>query len=253
MNLKYYKMGGPVFLLVGGSEKILHSWMISGAWIEYAQIFNAACFQLEHRYYGMSHPTDDLNTSNLVYLSTEQVLADLAIFINTISIEKNQLLGSAKWVGFGSSYSGSLVAWLILKYPHLVYAAVSSSSPLTAKIHFEEYFMAVQKTLSVYNQKYELNIRQANKIISDQLQTDYGAKYIQTKFNTCAHNLNNATKNVQQLFRDISRFIGLIVQDDEDDREYKQIIGSTVTFVSHYVIGIMLDDMLGSAVSISVF
>lgn len=58
MNLKYYKMGGPVFLMVGGREEISQSWMISGAWIEYAQIFNAACFQLEHRYYGMSHPTE---------------------------------------------------------------------------------------------------------------------------------------------------------------------------------------------------
>lgn len=58
MNLKYYKMGGPVFLMVGGREEISPSWMISGAWIEYAQLFNAACFQLEHRFYGMSHPTE---------------------------------------------------------------------------------------------------------------------------------------------------------------------------------------------------
>jgi len=56
--MKYYQMGGPVFLMVGGREEISQNWIISGAWIEYAQSLNAACFQLEHRYYGMSHPTE---------------------------------------------------------------------------------------------------------------------------------------------------------------------------------------------------
>lgn len=79
----------------------------------------------------------NLNTTNLVYLTIEQVLADLGAFINTISIEKKKLLNDTKWVGFGSSYSGSLVTWLRLKYPHLVHAAVSSSSLLKAKVNFE--------------------------------------------------------------------------------------------------------------------
>ncbi|XP_027838672.2 putative serine protease K12H4.7 isoform X2 [Aphis gossypii] len=232
MNLKYYKMGGPVFLMVGGREEISQNWMISGAWIEYAQMFNAACFQLEHRYYGMSHPTENLNTTNLVYLTIEQVLADLATFINTISIEKKKLLNDTKWVGFGSSYSGSLVTWLRLKYPHLIHAAVSSSSLLKAKVNFEEYFVAVQKILTNYNPMCEFHIRQANKMIGNLIKTDYGAKYIQKKFNICAHHLNNSTKNVQQLFRDISRFIGLIVQDNEDNRYYNKMIDeSTVTLV----------------------
>jgi len=42
--------------------------------------------------------------------------------------------------------------------------------------------MAVQKTLSDYDPKCELRIRQANKMITDQLSTDFGAKYIQKKF-----------------------------------------------------------------------
>jgi len=58
MNLKYYKHGGPIFLNIGGEEEISHDWMTSGSWIEYAQKCNATCFQLEHRYYGRSHPTE---------------------------------------------------------------------------------------------------------------------------------------------------------------------------------------------------
>jgi len=43
---------------VGGEEKISKAWMKDGAMIEYAEKFNAMCFQLEHRYYGQSYPTE---------------------------------------------------------------------------------------------------------------------------------------------------------------------------------------------------
>jgi len=71
-----------------------------------------------------------------MYLSIEQALADLETFINSISNENDKLLLNAKWVVFGGSYSGSLAAWLRMKYPHRVFAAVSSSSPLMAKIDY---------------------------------------------------------------------------------------------------------------------
>lgn len=58
MNLEYYKRGGPIFLNIVGEEEMSHHWMTSGAWIEYAKKFNAMCFQLEHRYFGKSHPTE---------------------------------------------------------------------------------------------------------------------------------------------------------------------------------------------------
>jgi len=73
----------------------------------------------------------------LKYLTVEQVLADLETFINTISNDNEPILLNAKWVVFGGSYSGSLAAWLRMKYPHLVHAAVSSSSPLMATIDYK--------------------------------------------------------------------------------------------------------------------
>jgi len=71
-----------------------------------------------------------------MYLTIEQALADLETFINTISNDNKQFLLNTKWVVFGGSYSGSLAAWLRMKYPQLVHAAVSSSSPLMAKIDY---------------------------------------------------------------------------------------------------------------------
>lgn len=77
-----------------------------------------------------------MSTSNLVYLSSDQALADLAEFIANIKT-KYSIPSTAKWIAFGGSYPGTLAAWLRMKYPHLIHAAVSSSGPLLAKIDFK--------------------------------------------------------------------------------------------------------------------
>jgi pimeloyl-ACP methyl ester carboxylesterase len=71
----------------------------------------------------------------MIYLSSEQALADLAYFIEAMT-DKYGLPSGTKWFAFGGSYSGSLAAWLRAKYPHLIHAAVSSSAPLLAKADF---------------------------------------------------------------------------------------------------------------------
>lgn len=81
----------------------------------------------------------NISTENLVYLSSEQALADAANFIANIKAEY-EIPSTTKWVAFGGSYAGSLVAWLKMKYPHLIHAAVSSSGPLLAKIDFKGYY-----------------------------------------------------------------------------------------------------------------
>lgn len=43
--------------MIGGEGEASKLWMNHGAWIDYAERFGALCFQLEHRYYGKSHPT----------------------------------------------------------------------------------------------------------------------------------------------------------------------------------------------------
>jgi Serine carboxypeptidase S28 len=130
----FYKPGGPVFIMVGGEGPISTKFMEEGAWIHYAKENNALCFQLEHRFYGKSHPTEDLSTTNLAYLSSEQALADLAYFITAMKEKYN--LQSNRWVAFGGSYPGSLAAWAREKFPHLIHASVSSSGPLLAKVDF---------------------------------------------------------------------------------------------------------------------
>lgn len=57
-NKEYYQPGGPVFLMIGGEGEASADWMVKGAWIQYAKEHKALCFQLEHRFYGKSHPTE---------------------------------------------------------------------------------------------------------------------------------------------------------------------------------------------------
>ncbi|XP_060862766.1 putative serine protease K12H4.7 [Metopolophium dirhodum] len=241
MNLEYYKHGGPIFLNIGGEEEITHDWMTSGAWIEYAKECNAMCFQLEHRYYGRSHPTDDLNTKNLKYLTVEQVLADLETFINTISNDNEYILLNAKWVVFGGSYSGSLAAWLRMKYPHLVHAAVSSSSPLMAKINYKDYYIATQNTISNYNPKCASNIIEATSTISDLLQTNNGAKYVDEKFKTCSDMSITNKKDKTLLFNNLAVPVAVIVQYNNDNKKNDKSYLSLEKLCD-----MMLDKSLGS-------
>lgn len=56
-NIKFYKRGGPVFLLIGGEGAAEAEMMVDAQWVEYAKEFGAMCFYVEHRFYGKSHPT----------------------------------------------------------------------------------------------------------------------------------------------------------------------------------------------------
>ncbi|XP_001949662.1 putative serine protease K12H4.7 [Acyrthosiphon pisum] len=228
VNQKYYKKDGPVFLMIGGEGPISAKWMYSGAWIDYAKEFNALCLQLEHRYYGKSHPTEDMSTKNLVYLSSEQALTDLAEFI--VNIRTNyDIPTTAKWVAFGGSYPGSLAAWLRMKFPHLVYAAVSSSGPLLAKIDFKEYFKVVENALATYSPDCVSQIKEANQMIDSQIKTIKGAKLIENKFKLCDPLDINTKNDVANLFETLAGNFADIVQYNKDNRFYENFERSLVT------------------------
>lgn len=75
----------------------------------------------------------DTRTQNLVYLTSEQSLADIAWFIYSMNKLNKENWTNFQWVMFGGSYGGSLSAWARMKFPHLIHAAVSTSSSLVAQ------------------------------------------------------------------------------------------------------------------------
>merc|ERR1712088_753328 len=101
LSKKHYKEGGPTLLMIGGEGPANPAWMGAGAWEDYAKQEGAAMVLLEHRYYGESHPTEDLGVKSMVWLSSRQALADLAAFTLAMR-EQESLVGP--WVALGGSY-----------------------------------------------------------------------------------------------------------------------------------------------------
>lgn len=146
---KFYKQGGPVFLVIGGEVALKPADIGQSHVTEMAEQNNAYIFGLEHRYYGLSFPNGILNIKlSFEYLSSAQALADLAYFVENVAhLKEFEQLRGARWLAHGCSYPGMLAAWLRAEYPHLVYAAVSSSAPVLAKLDFTEYNAVVARVL----------------------------------------------------------------------------------------------------------
>ncbi|CAH0716103.1 unnamed protein product, partial [Brenthis ino] len=234
VNESFYDFNnpGPVFLMIGGEGTASPKWMVKGTWIDYAKRFKALCIQLEHRYYGESHPLEDLSTKNLQYLSSNQALADLAYFISSMN-DKYKFNKEVKWVAFGGSYPGSLAAWLRLKYPHLVHAAVSSSGPLLAKVNFMEYFQVVINALEekTGDSNCVSELKRAHQQIEEKMKTD--PVTIEKEFKVCKP-FHKATENdIKNFYNSIADDFADLVQYNEDNRmsadlKYKNITINTV-------------------------
>jgi len=108
--------------------------------------YNIVLYALEHRYYGKSYPqfkngnhtTSPLMVENLRFLSSRQALEDLAHFVQTMN-RNTDASSSNTWVTFGGSYPGMMSLYARYKYPHLIFASVSSSAPIEVTVDFPGY------------------------------------------------------------------------------------------------------------------
>ena len=118
---QYWDGKGPIFLYICGEYRCtvpdtrLYPFMVGSQ-------YNAQFMVLEHRYYGDSQPFDDWALDNMVYLSSEQGMADLARFIGSMNPNNVEV------VVVGGSYPGALSAWFRSRYPHLTVASWASSA-----------------------------------------------------------------------------------------------------------------------------
>jgi len=114
-----------------------------------AERIGAATIVLEHRYWGVSSPFDDLTTENMKYLTLENALKDMTHFANTVRLPFAQHFGSnaddVPWVVMGGSYSGALSAWLASVEPGTFWAYHASSAPVEAISDYWSYFYPVQE------------------------------------------------------------------------------------------------------------
>ena len=193
-NNQWYQSGGPAFLMLGGEGPEDPYWVESGnlEWTTMAQKAGAWVFDLEHRFYGETHPTPDMSSDNLKFLSSVQAIEDAAFFIQGM-IQKFPQLASAKWVSFGGSYSGNLAAWLRVKHPELVSYAVGSSGPVYAEVDFPEYLEVVQNSISSTDAGCAASVTAGFNQVAQLVQTAAGRASAKSTFNICQDlDINNA-------------------------------------------------------------
>jgi hypothetical protein len=72
VNDTFWKPNGPVFIQIGGEGAANAVWVVEGSMVDYAQRVGALILQLEHRFYGKSHPTEDTSVESLKFLTSQQ-------------------------------------------------------------------------------------------------------------------------------------------------------------------------------------
>ncbi|CAG2164068.1 unnamed protein product, partial [Oppiella nova] len=204
----YYRSGGPVFLLMGDEEALDPNLFITSQMsTNFAQQFNALAVTLEHRYYGQSMPTPNLSVHNLRYLTIDQVLRDVANFIDYLTT--NLSLNGSKWVVFGGSYGGTLAALVRATYPNKTAGAVASSAPMEFVYDFKTYLKAVSKSLGTQCSRY---FGEATQELEEEFKSAEGWYTIQQQFNLCDPFNGTDTLDVYQLMDQLTNNIMGAVQ-----------------------------------------
>ena len=137
-----------------------------------AQKAGALLVALEHRYYGLSQPfgPNSMKTENMIYLTVEQALEDLANFMQWFKVNyKYRISDNQPWVTVGGSYPGALSAWFRYKYPHLTAGAWASSAVVNAILDFSDFEYQIYLAVSKSGPKCPQTIQDLTSYFEDQL------------------------------------------------------------------------------------
>eukprot|EP00042_Codosiga_hollandica_P044248 m.432026 g.432026 ORF g.432026 m.432026 type:complete len:496 (-) comp56745_c1_seq1:122-1609(-) len=223
VNASFYQAGGPLFIMIGGEGPADATWIaIDTAIMLYAQLYKALVVQVEHRFYGETHPLPDLSDESLQYLSSEQALADLAVIRNYL-IDSYNLPSDVKVITFGGSYSGALSAFFRTKYPQLAIAAVATSAPVEAELDFYQYQEVVMASLGTATQGTVCveNIQLATTLITSMLSSADGRQELIAAFKICPDSDLTNPLDVQNFMSSLAGNFDGIVQYNNDNRAFE--------------------------------
>lgn len=113
----------------------------------------------------------------------EQILADISHLVHSIRTEYRA--PQARIILCGSGFGGTLAAWSRQKFPHLIYAAWSSSGIFERILHTKEPYEALSRTIREQGgAKCATNVAEAfDKILEKTLL--YELEYLRDIFNLC--------------------------------------------------------------------
>ena len=114
---QFYTLFGtehPSLWLVITTTQIAYTGYLTNRTIngQIAQQQSGATIVLEHRYYGLSNPFNNLSTASLEFHTIQQAIDDLVYFANNVKLPQpdggDVTPDKAPWVLIGGSYSGKL-------------------------------------------------------------------------------------------------------------------------------------------------
>ncbi|KAL0576862.1 hypothetical protein V5O48_005127 [Marasmius crinis-equi] len=152
---EFYEPGGPVILMTPGEAnaqpytRYLTNATINGL---IAQQQNGTVIILEHRWYGLSNPQDELTGKNFATNNLGQAVNDLEYFSKNVKLPmpNGENLGpdKAPWLLTGGSYSGALTGWTMVSKPGLFWAGYSSSGVVEAIFDYWRYFEPIRENMA---------------------------------------------------------------------------------------------------------
>ncbi|KAI1374948.1 peptidase S28 [Hypoxylon crocopeplum] len=149
-DTSYYKPGGPVYLYISGetSGPSRFSNLRTGIIQILMEATNGLGVILENRYYGDSYPFNTSTTDELLFLTTNQTIADNAYFAQNAvfpGIEGDLTAPGTPWILYGGSLAGAQTALSIKVHGDVLYGGIASSAPIKVSVGYPEWYNPIQK------------------------------------------------------------------------------------------------------------
>ncbi|XP_055606590.1 putative serine protease F56F10.1 [Uranotaenia lowii] len=186
VNPEHYLPGGPILILLGGNGDIDPFYLGEGNLIyDIAEALNGVVIAYESRFYGDSHVgLEDTSLENLRLLNLDQMLADLAEFVQHVKEHEVDYENTNVLVA-GSGLGGALATWFRVRYPHLAQGLWSSSGFHRASIDYYEFAEAWSQTLIDFGSQQCYNdIFVAFHVMENLFDAGY-TEVINDRFNLC--------------------------------------------------------------------
>ncbi|KIW24343.1 uncharacterized protein PV07_10062 [Cladophialophora immunda] len=186
--MDHYKPGGPI-LFFQGAETANISCLELTVLEDWAPTLGAAVVQLEHRFFGVSNPSNAANVKErYATLTLENVLQDSVSFVEYLK-KNNTKLRNAKVIAHGGSYGGSLSAMLRLNHPQTFYGSIAWAGP-TEGLGPDSANPARGNWYTVLSNIYSTYSAEAAAKIKAALATFHGYIKTGTNYEDLAHGLN---------------------------------------------------------------
>ncbi|KIJ35161.1 hypothetical protein M422DRAFT_69992 [Sphaerobolus stellatus SS14] len=149
-----FEPGGPIILMTPGETNAAgFTGYLTNATVNglIAQATNASIVLIEHRFFGLSNPIDNLEDESLALLTIDQATKDLSYFANNVVLPQpngDKLSPKeAPWVLIGGSYAGALTSWTLVNQPGVFWAGYASSGVVEAITDYWAYFEPIRQNM----------------------------------------------------------------------------------------------------------